>query len=541
MKESVIYCYRLKSEMHIAEFFQIQFHRKENMFSRILSAAVLGIEAYPVQVEADICNGLPQFCMVGDLSPEVKEASERVRTALKNSGVPFPPKRVTVNLAPASLRKEGTRFDLPLAASLLAAMGIVPEEHTKGVLIAGEVSLSGQVRPVSGILQTVALAGDTGARLCLVPRENACEGAALNRIPVVGVGSLKELLECLLSPEECRKRARKVPGWSPKEGEYREDFREVNGQTAARRAAEIAAAGMHNLLMIGSPGAGKTMIARRMPTILPCLTLEESLEISKVYSACGLLMREEGLAAKRPFRAPHHTISANALAGGGKRVLPGEISLATRGVLFLDELPEFSKNALETLRQPMEEGRIVISRISGNYVFPARFQLVAAMNPCKCGFFPDRSRCRCLPGEIHRYLHRISRPLLDRIDICAEVSRVEYRDLTAPDENENSAGIRSRVETAHRIQSRRYAGLGWEFNSQLDTAAIRQFCPLGSEEQKIMEQAFERMNLSARAYYRIIRVARTIADLEGEPRIRTGHLMEAVGFRLADGKFWGAQ
>ena len=326
-------------------------------------------------------------------------------------------------------------------------------------------------------------------------------------------------------------------------GEYREDFAEVNGQAAVRRAAEIAAAGMHNFLMIGSPGAGKTMIARRIPTILPQLTLEESLEISGVYSACGLLMNRGdggGLVTSRPFRAPHHTISANALAGGGRKILPGEISLATGGVLFLDELPEFSKNALEVLRQPMEEGRITINRTSGKYVFPARFQLTAAMNPCKCGFFPDRSRCRCLPGEIHQYLHRISRPLLDRIDICTEISQVEYKDLASSDQNESSAAIRRRVEAARRIQSARYESVDWQFNAQLGASAIRQFCPLGTQEQKIMEQAFDRMNLSARAYHRIIKVARTIADLEGEERIRAEHLLEAIGYRSADRKFWEA-
>lgn len=404
----------------------------------------------------------------------------------------------------------------------------------------GEVGLNGKVRPVSGVLQSVMLAKELGCRLCLVPGENAKEGAAVYGVSVVGVGTLQELLECLLSPGFCMEHAECPKEWEAGQSVCGEDFQEVNGQEGVRRAAEIAAAGMHNFLMVGSPGAGKTMIARRMPTILPELTLPESLEISKVYSACGLLSGEAGLIRTRPFRAPHHTVSAVALAGGGRKVKPGEISLATRGVLFLDELPEFSRNALETLRQPIEEGRIVINRTSGNYVFPARFQLLAAMNPCKCGFFPDRSKCRCLPGEIHRYLHRISRPLLDRIDICTEVSRVEYRDLAAPDENESSAGIRGRVEAAHRIQSERYASFGWKFNSQLGAAAIRHFCPLGSREQSIMEQAFEQMNLSARAYCRIIRVARTIADLEGEPRIRTGHLMEAIGFRLADGKFWEA-
>lgn len=536
----MIYCNCLKSGMQFASFSKYKSIRKENMFSKILSAAVLGIEAWPVQVEADICEGLPQFNMVGDLSPEVREAAERVRTALKNTKIAFPPKKVTVNLSPAHLRKEGTRFDLPVAAALLAGLGVILPEHTNGILIVGEVGLNGDVRPVSGILQTVMLAREQGCRLCIVPWGNIKEGASVPGVFVVGVRSIGEMIEYLLLNEE-EQGAVEMPVFSPwKEsmGTYREDFREVNGQAAVRRAAEIAAAGMHNLLMVGSPGAGKTMIARRMPTILPRLTLEESLEISKVYSACGLLMNGEGLAVTRPFRAPHHTISANALAGGGRKVLPGEISLATRGVLFLDELPEFSRNALEVLRQPLEEGEVVISRTSGRYVFPAHFQLTAAMNPCKCGYYPDRTRCHCLPGEIHRYLHRISRPLLDRIDICVELPRVEYRHLTANKENESSETIRGRVEAAQRIQSERYKSCGWQFNSQLTPASIRFFCPLGSAEQRIMEQAFEKMNLSARAYHRIIKVARTIADLEGEERIRETHLLEAVGYRFADLKFW---
>jgi magnesium chelatase family protein len=508
------------------------------MFSKIISAAVLGIEAFPVFVEADICDGLPQFNMVGDLSSEVREAAERVRTALRNTGISFPPKKVTVNLSPAHLRKEGTRFDLPIAAALLVGLGVIPPEYTDWVCIAGEVGLNGQVRPVSGILQTVMLAKECGCRFCLVPKENAKEGAAIAEMSVIGISSVQEMLECLLSSETLQKRVTPALPWKEGRENYQEDFREVNGQAAVRRAAEIAAAGMHNFLMIGNPGAGKTMIARRMPTILPGLTREESLEISRVYSACGLLLDGDGLVTSRPFRAPHHTISANALAGGGRKILPGEISLATRGVLFLDELPEFSKNALEVLRQPMEEGQIRISRTSGTYIFPAHFQLTAAMNPCKCGFYPDRSRCHCLPGEIHRYLHRISRPLLDRIDICTEISRVEYCDLTKIGENESSARIRQRVEAAQHIQAKRYENCSWQFNSQLTGSAIRQFCPLGSKEQKIMEQAFERMNLSARAYHRIIKVARTIADLAGEDAIREPHLLEAIGYRSADLKFW---
>lgn len=511
----------------------------KEMFSTILSAAVVGIDAYPVQVEADICDGLPQFCMVGDLSHEVREAADRVRTALRNTQISMPSKRITVNLSPAHIRKEGTGFDLPVAAALLAALGILKEENTKDVLIVGEIGLNGKVRPVSGVLQTVMLARDLGCSLCLVPKENAREGACIQRIRVVGVETLGELLECLTDREACVKRAEPPAEWKESALEGGEDFRDVNGQEAVRRAAEIAAAGMHNFLMIGSPGAGKTMIARRLPSILPRLTMEESLEISQVYSACGLLAGKDGLVAARPFRAPHHTVSAHALAGGGRKVKPGEISLVTRGVLFLDELPEFSKSALEVLRQPMEEGQVTISRTSGTYVFPAHFQLVGAMNPCKCGYYPDRDRCQCLPGEISQYLHRISRPLLDRMDICVETARVEYQELAQNRENECSSDIRCRVETAQRIQKRRYCGQNWQFNSGLPSSAIRVFCPLGREEAKVMERAYEKLGLSARAYHRIIKVARTIADLEEEERIRREHILEAVGYRSLDQRFWG--
>ncbi len=509
------------------------------MFSTILSAAVTGIEARLVHVEADICDGLPQFCMVGDLSREVREAADRVRTALRNTKIPLPPRRITVNLSPAHIHKEGTGFDLPVAAALLAALGILPAEAVKEILMVGEIGLNGRVRPVNGVLQTVLLAKELGCRQCLVPRENAGEGAVVPGISVIGVGTLEELLQCLTDPKFCAHRAEPLVRWKEGQSDYREDFREVNGQRLVRRAAEVAAAGMHNFLMIGSPGAGKTMIARRLPTILPRLTMEESLEISRVYSACGLLTGREGLVNTRPFRAPHHTISPNALAGGGRRVRPGEISLATRGVLFLDELPEFSTNALEVLRQPLEEGQVTISRTSGNYVFPAHFQLTAAMNPCRCGYYPDRERCRCLPGEIRQYLHRLSRPLLDRIDICVETAPVEYRELSGNGGNEDSACIRGRVEAAQKIQKERYQGTGWQFNSQLPSSAVARFCPLESGGTRLMETAFEKMGLSVRAYHRIIKVARTIADLEGTEQIQREHLLEAVGYRSLDRKFWG--
>ena len=436
---------------------------------------------------------------------------------------------MTVNLSPANLRKEGTRFDLPVAAALLTALGVLPQECSEDSMIVGEVGLNGAVRPVPGILQTVLLASERGVRRCLIPADNIGEGQAVAGMEVWGIHSVEELIDCLLKNKAPAVNLSKSRIPITQNKQFSEDFREINGQEAVRRAAEIAAAGMHNFLMVGSPGAGKTMIARRIPTILPSLSLEESLEVSRVYSACGLMTGEQGLVGVRPFRAPHHTVSVSALAGGGRHILPGELSLATRGVLFLDELPEFHRNVLETLRQPMEDGVITISRADGKYTFPAHFQLVAAMNPCKCGFYPDRTRCNCLPGDISRYLKRISGPLLDRIDICTEISPVEY---------ESSEAIRSRVLAAHRRQQERYQKVGIQFNSQLTTRVIQNLCPLGTEETGIMEQAFESLRLSARGYYRIIRVARTIADLEGSKEIRTPHLLEAVGYRTMDHNIW---
>jgi magnesium chelatase family protein len=509
------------------------------MFSKVYSASLKGMDAYLVRVEADISEGMPQFLMVGYLASEVKEAGDRVRTALRNAGVMLPAKRITVNLAPAAVRKAGSRFDLPVAAAILAAMGKIPTAHLEQVLLVGELSLSGQVLGVPGVLALLEAARSSGIRRCLVPKENAAEGAVLEGMEVMGVSSLRECMEILENPTLGKPERADVQALLREQSCGQEaDFSMVNGQLAVKRAVEVAAAGMHNFLMIGPPGSGKTMVARCIPGILPPLSPEESLEITKIYSIAGLLPKNTALIAKRPFRAPHHTVTPEALAGGGRIPTPGEVSLSSRGILFLDELPEFQRSALEILRQPMEEHRVCISRQAGTYEFPASFMLVAAMNPCSCGYYPDRKLCRCAEGEVARYLGRISRPLLDRIDICTETPRLSYEELAGQGENESSADIRSRVEAAHERQKVRYRNMAVHFNSQLDGKYLERFCPLGGEEQKLLGMAYEKLNLSARAYHRVIRVARTIADLEQQEQIQAGHILEALRYRTPEKKFW---
>ena len=501
------------------------------MFCRVQSAALYGVEALPVTVEADVSDGMPQFTMVGFVSSQVKEAQERVRTALRNLGIHLPPKRMTINLAPGDLRKEGTRFDLPLAAAVLLALGEIREEALQGVLLAGELHLDGSIGAVTGILPTVLLARELGCSTCVLPAENTAEGRIAGDIRVVGVRSLEEFLSFargeLPDPpvEEAKAETQN----------YGVDFSDIHGQEAVKRAALIAAAGFHNLLLTGPPGSGKSMSARRIPTILPDLTEEESLELSKIYSVVGLLSKERPLMRCRPFRSPHHTITASALCGSGFHPKPGEITLAHRGVLFLDELPEMRSYTLELLRQPLEDREITISRAGGAYTFPASFLLVAAMNPCPCGYYPDRNRCMCMPQDIKRYQNRVSQAILDRIDLHCRVAAAKYEELTTRGaRSTGSAAMKEQVVRAVGIQQERYRGKGIVFNGELSASDMDTYCPLTGEAAGLLEEAFIKLGLSARGYHRVLRVARTIADLEGANMLEASHISEALCFRFRE-------
>lgn len=506
------------------------------MYSTIQTAILEGIETRQIHVEVDISNGMPTFEMVGQLAPEVREGKERIRTALHSIGVILPAKRITINLSPAHIRKSGTGFDLPIAIAIMQSLGLVTEDACKGKLFIGELSLNGQILPVNGILPVVLDGKKTGIQEFIVPNENENEGRLVREAKIYSFEKLEEVLAFLNG----KPYVEHVYNIEEIESSGGKDFKDVCGQRFIKRACEVAAAGMHNMLMIGPPGAGKTMISERFASILPPLTEEERFELSKIYSVCGLLSNGNALIQERPFRAPHHTITQCGLTGGGSIPKPGEISLAHNGVLFLDELTEYQKTTLEVLRQPLEDHEIHLVRTRGTVTYPANFLLLAAMNPCNCGYYPDMNRCRCSDGSLRRYFDKVSQPLLDRIDICVEAPALRYEELTRKEKpEEGSQEIQKRVLQCHQIQCERYKNEGFSHNSGIPAARLEEFCLLGEKEQKYMESIYERMNLTARTYHKILRVARTIADLEQSEDIRLPHLNEAICYRNIDEKFWG--
>lgn len=504
------------------------------MIAKIKSATCVGIQAYPIQVEVDVAAGLPQLVVVGLPDTSVKESRERIKSAIKNSGYPFPPDKVTINMAPADVKKEGSAFDLPMALGILAACEEIPREQLEEYTFLGELALDGTLRPFKGALVIAEALHRT--QKFILPSENALEAALEKRARVFAAKSLREVVsflkgEQVIEPTQNSYAAPNSSSTPPSDP----DFSDIKGQYFARRAAEIAVAGGHNLLFIGSPGSGKTMIARRIPGLLPPLSFEQSLDITKIYSVAGLVPDAANLIQRHPFRDPHHSISAIAMAGGGGWPKPGEISLAHGGVLFLDELPEFKRDVIETLRAPLEEGLITISRAKTQVTYPCRFMLVAAMNPCPCGFLSDpRKPCRCSLGQIRKYQAKISGPILDRIDLHVEVPALSYQTLVSEEKAESSASIRLRIEASRKIQAARYPNRLFQLNAYMKPKEIKHFASPDQSGKRLLEDAMKELRLSARAYYKILKIARTIADLAGSSEVKAAHIAEAIQYRSLD-------
>lgn len=507
------------------------------MIVKVHTGAVCGLEGKSVIVEADFSNGLPAFDVVGLPDATVREAKERVRAAVKNSGFEFPAKRAIVNLAPADLKKEGTQFDLPIAIAVLAGTGQIKSALDDYIFI-GELGLSGELRAVSGVLSLVSCAAECGFKKAVVPMENVEEATLAGGIDILGAKCLADVYSHLIGEREIEPSVCDIEKLFSDASKYDIDFSDVRGQSALRRGCELCVSGGHNLLLIGTPGSGKSMIAQRIPTILPDMSLEEAIEVTKIYSVAGELENGVNLIAKRPFRTPHHSASAVSIVGGGTKARPGEISLAHNGVLFLDEFPEYRKDVIESMRQPLEDKKITVTRAAASYTYPCNAMLVVALNPCKCGYYGDSSgRCRCSETEVRKYLGKISGPMLDRIDIQLEASPVKYADLKAM-RGESSAQIKKRVNKAREIQKERYKNESITCNAQLSGALIEKYCPIGEEESRMLKNAFDSLGLTARAYSRILKVARTIADCDGRENINTMDIAEAIGYRSLDRKYF---